>query len=220
MAVIAELTVPADAFPLGELLTANPDLYIDFEKVVPVDNNVLPLFWVYGDGISIFEKRVTENEHVLDLQMVEQTADRTLYAIEWVVSPGTFFDGLVETNATILDAKGHGSQDWRFRLLFSSHEHLSEFHTISQDKSISIDVDRIYAVQDMGASLDTATLSQKQREALELAVTRGYFDTPRGITLEELAAEFDISTQALSDRLRRATKTIVEQAVRFSGEYS
>ena len=134
MAVIAELTVPADAFPLGELLTANPDLYIDFEKVVPVDNNVLPLFWVYGDGISTFEQRVPENEHVLDLQMVEQTTDRTLYAIEWVVSPGTFFNGLVETNATILDAKGHGSQDWRFRLLFPSHERLSEFHTISQNQ--------------------------------------------------------------------------------------
>ncbi|MFB9808822.1 helix-turn-helix domain-containing protein [Haladaptatus pallidirubidus] len=133
-----------------------------------------------------------------------------------VTSPDSFFEALVETNATILDARGHGNESWQFRLLFPSHEHLSEFHALSQESEISFDLGTVYTVRDMGADLNNVFLSQKQREALELALSRGYFDSPRTVALDELAAEFDISSQALSDRLRRGTKAIVEQAVGLS----
>jgi predicted DNA binding protein len=218
MAVIAELAVPPKGFPLGELLTIDPTLYIDFEKVVPVGEAVLPLFWVWNGNLDAFERRIRDNEFVIDLQLIDRTVDRTLYAIEWSLPPDTFFESLVKTNATILDAKGHGNHDWRFRLLFPSHKQLSEFHTLSQENDTPLTLGRVYTVRDMGAGLDNVTLSQKQREALELAFRHGYFDTPRTVTLEELAAEFDISSQALSDRLRRGTKAIVEQVVGFPHE--
>ena len=55
----------------------------------------------------------------------------------------------------------------------------------------------------------------EQRETLLLAVERGYFDTPRGVTLDELAAELEEPRSTVSYRLRRAT---AELAKRFADQ--
>jgi len=56
-------------------------------------------------------------------------------------------------------------------------------------------------------SVDLSVLTPKQREGLELAVARGYFDDR--VTLGELAAALDISKSALSQRLRTAQAKLV-----------
>ena len=57
-------------------------------------------------------------------------------------------------------------------------------------------------------TVDRSALTPKQREGLELAVGRGYFDD-RDVGLGELAAELDISKSALSQRLRTAQAKLV-----------
>ncbi len=47
-------------------------------------------------------------------------------------------------------------------------------------------------------------LPVEQRAALEAAVDRGYYETPRAIELDELADELDVPRSTLSYRLRRA----------------
>ncbi len=56
-------------------------------------------------------------------------------------------------------------------------------------------------------TFDLSTLTPKQREGLELAVVRGYFDDD--VELGELAAELEISKSALSQRLRTAQAKLV-----------
>ena len=58
-------------------------------------------------------------------------------------------------------------------------------------------------------TLDLSALTPKQREGLELAVVRGYFDDDRDVGLGELSAELDISKSALSQRLRSAQAKLV-----------
>jgi len=58
-------------------------------------------------------------------------------------------------------------------------------------------------------TFDLSALTPKQREGLELAVARGYFDDDRDVGLGELAAELDISKSALSQRLRGAQAKLV-----------
>ncbi|MFH5843229.1 helix-turn-helix domain-containing protein [Haladaptatus sp. CMAA 1909] len=48
---------------------------------------------------------------------------------------------------------------------------------------------------------------------LETAYERGYFDDPRAVTLQELAASADVSSSALGRRIRRALKRLVEKAL-------
>jgi len=52
-------------------------------------------------------------------------------------------------------------------------------------------------------------LSNKQKEAIQLAVKEGYFDFPRKINLEGIAKRMKISKQTLQQHLRIAEKKLV-----------
>lgn len=53
-------------------------------------------------------------------------------------------------------------------------------------------------------------LTEKQTEALVLAVCHGYYETPRETDIESLAERCGISRQAFSHRLRQAEGTILD----------
>lgn len=52
-------------------------------------------------------------------------------------------------------------------------------------------------------------LTSRQREAIETAVSMGYYEVPRACTLSELAAELDVDKSTASGILRRANGRIV-----------
>jgi predicted DNA binding protein len=56
-------------------------------------------------------------------------------------------------------------------------------------------------------------LSSVERETLSTAAQRGYFEDPRGATLQSLAAEFDISDTAVSKNLRRGERKVLRSVV-------
>jgi predicted DNA binding protein len=58
--------------------------------------------------------------------------------------------------------------------------------------------------------LPSRALRSEQQQVLELAVERGYFETPREVTLDELAAELDLPRSTVSYRLRRATAELAK----------
>lgn len=59
-------------------------------------------------------------------------------------------------------------------------------------------------------TFDLSKLTSKQREALELAVSRGYYDVDRSVDLATMAEELHISKSALSQRLRVAQSKLVD----------
>ncbi|APE96055.1 helix-turn-helix domain-containing protein [Halodesulfurarchaeum formicicum] len=61
-------------------------------------------------------------------------------------------------------------------------------------------------------TLDLYELTQKQRQAITAAVAAGYYETPREVSLGELADRLDISKSALSQRLKAAESKLVTGA--------
>jgi predicted DNA binding protein len=57
-------------------------------------------------------------------------------------------------------------------------------------------------------------LTDRQRRLLETARDRGYYDTPRRITLTELANELDFAASTCSEVLHRAEERIVKEHLR------
>lgn len=57
------------------------------------------------------------------------------------------------------------------------------------------------------------TLPNEQQETLALAVNEGYFETPREVTLDELAEQLDVPRSTVSYRLRRAVGEVVSNFV-------
>ena len=64
-----------------------------------------------------------------------------------------------------------------------------------------------------GEHRDESALTETQHEALIAAVETGYFDIPQESTLDDLAAELDITYQVLSEHLHRGHKTLIENAL-------
>lgn len=59
------------------------------------------------------------------------------------------------------------------------------------------------------AEIDVSTITEKQQEALELAMEAGYYETPRRTDLGDIAAELGISESATSQRLNGAETKLV-----------
>lgn len=97
-----------------------------------------------------------------------------------------------------------------FRVRFTDHDALAEFQNILIENDVTIHIERIYTFTDETDRRRQFGLSSEQREALVLALQRGYFASPSEVSLDELADELDITKQAVSDRIRRGNEKILE----------
>lgn len=59
-------------------------------------------------------------------------------------------------------------------------------------------------------SSSKSTLTERQKEIIDLAFKEGYFESPRKVTLEELAGKLGISASSLGETLRLAVKKMLE----------
>ena len=211
MSVIVELTILGEAFLLGSALDLPPDTHVELERVVPVSRDVLPFFWLTaddGDPIESLECTVNETEHVDGIVELDRLHDRVLYKVEWNADVESLIHGFDETNATILEA--HGRDEWYFRLRFPDHESLSTFDGYCTKHGIDYELERVSTETDSPDGVYEFALSNEQRETLLLAIERGYFDVPRGVTLDELATELDVSQQSVSERIRRGMGNVLD----------
>ncbi len=83
-----------------------------------------------------------------------------------------------------------------------------------QDVGYPARVDRIVRIDEevLGTPpvlCDFSLLTEKQQEALVLAVEQGYYEQPRRATLEDLAEVLDVGKSAVSHRLKAAEAKII-----------
>ena len=211
MAVVVEFTLDSETFPFGRATSGDPGVRVQLERVVPLDTDRIPFVWATGSDLSRFEDRLMSSEIVSHVEALTRVGDSVLYAVEWYESEETFMNGLVDTGATIMEA--HGDDTWSFTLRFRSHSELTRFHQFYQEEEFPVHIDRVYTLDEEPASEYGFGLTLAQREALTLAVERGYFAIPRETQLDDIADELDISKQAASERVRRGTETVLRKAL-------
>ena len=212
MSVIAHLRVSADSFELGQILDVSGSRSIALENLVPLGEQAVPFFTIFGTEESrAFRETVQTHPSVRDIQQVSSHDDRTLFALDWDASEDRLFQGIHRTKAQLLSATG-GSQTWELELRFRSHGALSEFKEYCSDANIGLEVGRIYNPT-RPESGPFYGLTQRQRDTLVRAVQGGYYSLPREISTQELADEFGISDQAVTERLRRAIVALVDNAL-------
>jgi predicted DNA binding protein len=62
---------------------------------------------------------------------------------------------------------------------------------------------------DTTTEIDVSTITDKQQEAMELAMELGYYETPRTASLSDIADELGVSESAASQRLNAAETKLV-----------
>ncbi|MHB9287410.1 helix-turn-helix domain-containing protein [Halobacteriales archaeon Cl-PHB] len=211
MAVIAHLRIPADSFELGRILELESGGTIELENMVPLGEKAVPFFSVSDDVRDTFEKSVGKHPSVGRIQEVSRHESERLYSLEWNIERDVFLEGVVSLDGQLLSATGT-ADTWEFELRFPTHEALGEFKDYCENAHIPLEVGRIYNPVRPGTGMWYG-LSAVQRETLVRAVHGGYYSIPRGMSTQDLADELDISDQAVTERLRRAILTLVENTL-------
>ena len=211
MSVIVEFSIDTEAFQLGRVLAGPPDMHLELERIVPTGNQVAPFVWAIGEDQEAFEETVRAHPAVEELRVLDRLGERALYRIAWTDEPRDLLEGIARTDAVVLEARG--DHNWLFRLRFPGHDRLSAFHNYVIEQRIPLHVERTYTLTEATERGHRFGLSQAQREALVLALDRGYFATPRETNLDDLAAELGISPQAASQRIRRGNEQVLRKAL-------
>ena len=211
MSVVAELSIEADEFLLGQIIADFPGLAVEIERVVPSEKRIMPYIWGYGDDLTEFERAMNESPNVKYIDVLDRLDDRALYKIEWEDPAEQLISGIAETDATILEA--YSDEAWTFRIRFDDHAGLASFNRYCTSRGISYQLDRVSSLADTVPTASRYDLTEPQYEALRLAVDRGYFEVPREVTFEELADELGVSVQAVSERVRRGANNVLRTAL-------
>ena len=218
MSTIAELTIPAQEFALRETLEAAPDLDVEIERVVAYDpDHVMPYVWFAGDEsmLAAVDDALEDDPSVDDCELLTDLDDERLYRMNWVDDVTVILHLLTEEQATVLDAEVEDRQ-WRFRVLFPERESLSSTYEFATDRGLTIDIRKIHRLEDDRRG--RYGLTDAQYETLVAALEHGYYEIPREMDMEALSDELGVSHQALSERLRRAHLTLVEDAIEVGTE--
>lgn len=211
MSVIAHLRIPASSFELGRILPLQSGVSIELENLIPLGEKAVPFFFVENAVRDDFQERIESHPSVKSIQLVNEHENKSLYSFDWNVSRDVFFQGILGAEAYILSAKGVGDT-WAFELRLPDHERLSEFQEYCQNAHIDLEVDRVYNPTQPEAGMWYG-LTEPQRNTLVRAVQGGYYSIPRQMSTKDLAEEIGISDQAVTERLRRAIVTLVENSL-------
>jgi predicted DNA binding protein len=211
MSVIAEVSIPASEFELGRILDVEGAATIELEEMVPLGETAVPFFSVRSETRDAFESNVRDHPSVERLQEVNKHEDKVFYSLSWRHERDLVFEGFLETGAHLLTATGHANT-WEFELRFPDHGALSAFKEYCDNAHVTLDVTRIYNPTKPGDS-PWFGLTEVQRTTLLYAVREGYYNIPRQVSTQELADEFGVSDQAITERLRRATIALVENTL-------
>ena len=158
---------------------------------------------------------VEADPSIASYEYVADFSDVRVYNITAGDVPTLVSEYLASKNIQILEATSpSGDSNWRLRVRSPSRENLSDAVSECRHAGISIQLNTLYSETtppnetEFGCpSLDR--LTDDQYDALVAAYENGYFEVPKGTSLAQLSQEFDIGSQAMSERLRRAMNTLL-----------
>ena len=207
MATEATFTVPSSEFPLGTVFEQLPEVAVELERIVPGTEVTIPYLWVRGTHVADIEAAFTDHEGVRNLRLIDSVEDEYLLRVEWAPSYEGILTMLIDLELALIEVVGTNEQ-WTFEVRGDERNDIAEFQRLCRDRDIPITLTAVHALTPLETTSEAA-ITETQQEALVLAYQRGYFNSPREVTLEELGNELGISQQAVSSRLQRGVRRII-----------
>lgn len=210
MSLVAEFSVPTDAFCLEDTLAAVPSASVELDRLVAHSPDyVMPFLWVLDADRDAFEAALADDPTAETATITDSFDDADLYQVTWADIVSNRLAAILDHEGIVLEARGT-SEEWYFRVRFGSRDHFTEFENYFQQFG-EITLHQLTAPQTPCGV--TYGVSPKQREALLAAYDAGYYANPSETTGESVAEDLGISQQSLSRRLRRGVTTLIENTI-------
>ncbi|OAQ52247.1 bacterio-opsin activator [Natrinema mahii] len=216
MSTIADLRLPAAETALATAFERAPAATFELESSV---SKTRPSLWVADVDRETADAAFRADPSVAAAELLVETDARLLYDVTFADESGTgrLWEDLLVDGGSLLEARASDGW-WQVTVRYRDRETLCEAYERLVDRGINVELRRVTDVTDTGGH--ATRLTPEQQEALEAALEYGYFEIPRGVSMEELADELGISHQALSERFRRAYETLVDAELQPAGEGS
>jgi predicted DNA binding protein len=169
------------------------------------------LFWASGGDFEAFDRKLDEDPSVRDPVVLTETNRRRLYRVI-IAGEGVedaAYSTMVQLDGVLLHAESTDT-GWFVRMQFPDRAAVVEFQSWFDDNDLPFNITGIYEEAETPETGLGPNLTEIQRETLMAAYDVGYFDIPRERSLVEFADELGVSDTAVSQRLRRGMKKIVE----------
>ncbi len=208
MATVVDMTIPTGQFALSETFDAVPDASFETVRVAAHSpHGVMPFIRVSSSELEAVDQALRNDGTTQTVSRLSKDGNSALYQITWQTRVRVAVEIFVQADGSLLGAYGQ-SDRWKLRMLFPDRASVSETYNDWRDHNIDPSIQRVNGVSDM-IDYNGIDLSTCQYETLIEAFETDYYDVPRGITLDGLAEELDVSHQALSERLRRGHRNLI-----------
>lgn len=213
MSLIAEFDIASPKLALSTALDAAPAMSIEIEQEfgAPSGRPII-FFWAEGGDFEAFERGLEDDETVTNIERLIDVEERALYRVEVtdatraVTYPMWIRLGIEGLEGMYRDGR------WQSRMRFPDREALRGYRQWCDEHDVTFELRQLYDAE-RAERRPNDSLTDRQREALELAGDRGFFAIPRESSLADLAAELGISEQAVSERLRRGTARLIDSSL-------
>lgn len=214
MAVVVEIHLLSQDLPLVELAGSIPSNEISIENAVVLENKqYFLLVTIEADSYDKFKDELNDQDEIIDWTPVGQTHDKWFYQILLDDFP-SLYEVYDPTQVDVVPIKSTVTNEGAIqRLLFSDYDEFGKFQQRCNKANISF---RLLTISSNFENIESAPqfeLTDRQYEALTVAFSEGYYDSPRRASTKEIAKELGISAPAVSKLLQRAERRLVKQAI-------
>ncbi|ELY61737.1 Bacterio-opsin activator HTH domain-containing protein [Natronococcus amylolyticus DSM 10524] len=216
MSLIAEYTVETPL--LEEALEAVPNMILHTEAFhTTSEGEPKTIISAWGDNFHTFEQHLDIDPTIDEYEHLSDISDRRLYRITFTERGKEYFTYTIheEHDTIILDTTGtHERLEVRAR--FQTRDALVAYRDACEELDVSFTLHSLYSEEQILSDACVENpygVTVAQREAIICALEMGYFAIPRETTLEEIADELGISTQSVSQRLRRGQENIFRTTI-------
>ena len=219
MGLVAEFDIACEDLPLVEVAAAVPEATIAIEMQFNHGDRPPFLVTVTHDSAAPVERAFESSSFVGEYTLVGRAGDTRRYQ----VSPAVGLEGqlgdtvedlsglrALATTDSIIERIQATPTGWVQSGWFADRAAFDEFRRFWQRNS---GFTLLRLTRDGEPEAPGDGLTDPQHEALRTAYEMGYFEIPRAASLEDVAAELDITASSLSERLRRAQTHLVETTV-------
>ncbi|MDZ7701304.1 MAG: helix-turn-helix domain-containing protein [Halobacteriales archaeon] len=173
------------------------------------------LFSVRSADFDRFEAGLARDPTVDAFEQVVLLGDEAVYALRYTEEAVLFSTEVARQNGVVLEMENEGTA-WEFKNWLPDRAAAQAIWEFGRANDVDVELVRI---NEYGSVLEGSYgLTAAQREAVLAALELGYFDEPRGVTLEGLAEELSISEPSASRLVRRGLKRLLTATLAESEE--
>lgn len=186
---------------LVALSNTHPEALFKILGAWPNDENLRLLLKTSAVDVEILTETLRTIPPIEEFEMRHSDTQEMLFEVS---TPTPEPHGAMAESGVVPSFPLHLENGWLVGKLIASQEQLSAFRDELEGAEIE------YRIMEISATDEASSLlTERQQDVIELAIVHGYYDSPRGCTLTELAEALQVNKSVVSRILHRAEGRII-----------